>query len=1111
MKQSEPGEEPCNPCDAIVIGSGFAGAVTACRLAEAGQSTYILERGRRFDPKSDFPVYPTPADPNVPSDAPKDGRDTVQPDLTRFFWKFGHGVWDFRDLGDVLVGQAAGFGGGSLIYANAHMRPPAHVFDDRWPFKRADLEPYYDLAAYMLQVKPLPEAHRDLPKKVQLERAATVLHRIQFPDDPIGSQPGPAYLRTVATPLAVKFHANEKSDGQGVCDFGGNCCLGCPQHAKATLDLNYLRRAEGAETPAKVRTLAEVVWIERPEEDRPFTVVYRNHLAGGALVSVYGHHVFLCAGAVNTTELLLRCREAKKLKFPGTGLGSCFHLNQDALAAVFDCAEPQELDRGPTITTSLVYDREPGEREPSARWRMGFTGAAFEPEVGSVIRCASWAIAEVVAPACVTSGAYGAEDDVPVAIGDLVLAKLNGDFVPGEELSIDGKIWGRVGTQPSKIRHWFLIQDGGFPVAFEPALGVFRSPLWLGRNAFREAQRLPRDLGWPTEPTGGDHHDSGFDRPKEPTDDDADHIVEHAAASQRIGYATLPIEALVDLLSAFARRALGFNVPEIAEFGAQRTRERDREEGRGPWRLLPGQLQRAMGQFRNGILDTMALAAEDLVAQFIEDAAASASARLDPGLAAIAGKRAGGLDVARIKDLKLADRAFQLGVQLLWGSQGGLARAISEQLVEKKLLGRGRLVERGVDLLRHVLDYRLGNGRSAMLLSMGLDSTPGTLSLEFPHGSSEGPAFVSKASLRAELPDSVDTPERGVQERILRDIASAWDGELRTDPLWTFFDRRLTVHPQGGCPMGRGPKGVVGGVTDKRGEVHGCPGLFVMDAAAFPGPVGANPSATIAAVAEYKVAKFLERKIGSKHVDTTQGELDDAKNWVDEMPREKLDPLGPSGCVAPGPSSAEPAHRPVGIQFKEKMVGSELGAGDRLIETELTARIDDLARFLGAHARGSAEPVPLVNGFLKVAESEIDIDPTESYMLVMARPASPASAGVVREITYHLVTQDRTFEFDGTKVIHDGPGLDAWEDTTRLEFELREGEKTSHGELRLPASEFLGRQLDSFHVNTDDPTRQAWALASFGKFFFGNLASVYVPELDQLRALGARLIGRGHG
>ena len=35
--------------DAIVIGSGFGGAVAACRLAQAGLTVGVAERGRRYD------------------------------------------------------------------------------------------------------------------------------------------------------------------------------------------------------------------------------------------------------------------------------------------------------------------------------------------------------------------------------------------------------------------------------------------------------------------------------------------------------------------------------------------------------------------------------------------------------------------------------------------------------------------------------------------------------------------------------------------------------------------------------------------------------------------------------------------------------------------------------------------------------------------------------------------------------------------------------------------------------------------------------------------------------------------------------------------------------
>ena len=44
-----------NRYDAIVIGSGFGGAVTGCRLAEQGYRVLILERGRRWSPDHRVP------------------------------------------------------------------------------------------------------------------------------------------------------------------------------------------------------------------------------------------------------------------------------------------------------------------------------------------------------------------------------------------------------------------------------------------------------------------------------------------------------------------------------------------------------------------------------------------------------------------------------------------------------------------------------------------------------------------------------------------------------------------------------------------------------------------------------------------------------------------------------------------------------------------------------------------------------------------------------------------------------------------------------------------------------------------------------------------------
>ena len=101
--------------DAIVIGSGFGGAVTACRLAEAGMSVLVLERGRRWDNRN-FPRR----------------RDDA--------WLWSHqrpelhnGWLDFRSFPGMSVAQAAGVGGGSLIYANVSCEAPPSAFAMGWP------------------------------------------------------------------------------------------------------------------------------------------------------------------------------------------------------------------------------------------------------------------------------------------------------------------------------------------------------------------------------------------------------------------------------------------------------------------------------------------------------------------------------------------------------------------------------------------------------------------------------------------------------------------------------------------------------------------------------------------------------------------------------------------------------------------------------------------------------------------------------------------------------------------------------------------------------------------------------------------------------------------
>ena len=86
----------------------------------------------------------------------------------------------------------------------------------------------------------------------------------------------------------------------------------------------------------------------------------------------------------------------------------------------------------------------------------------------------------------------------------------------------------------------------------------------------------------------------------------------------------------------------------------------------------------------------------------------------------------------------------------------------------------------------------------------------------------------------------------------MSDVAEALGGEL--GDLLLYLGRVITVHALGGCPMGRDARE---GVVDAHGAVFNHPGLYVADGSVMPGPVGPNPSLTIAALADRTADRII--------------------------------------------------------------------------------------------------------------------------------------------------------------------------------------------------------------------------------------------------------------
>ncbi len=157
-------------------------------------------------------------------------------------------------------------------------------------------------------------------------------------------------------------------------------------------------------------------------------------------------------------------------------------------------------------------------------------------------------------------------------------------------------------------------------------------------------------------------------------------------------------------------------------------------------------------------------------------------------------------------------------------------------------LGRTRDSNLSAEIAEFIGDASLTD-TSLPLLCMGRDTPSGTMRID----------DADNLSVDWHMRESTEYVER-VRE-VCRRIAEALGGTYADNPLMR-LRRLVTVHPLGGCPMGRD---IDEGLVDGDGQVFGYPGLYVADGSVMPGPVGPNPALTIAALSN----RFADRVIDS--------------------------------------------------------------------------------------------------------------------------------------------------------------------------------------------------------------------------------------------------------
>ena len=250
---------PRHPFQALIIGSGAGGAMTAQVLASAGMEVMVLEEGRRWA----LSEYGN----NCPEGMRKMYRRRGMTPI----------------MGTVPIGYAEGrcFGGGTEVNSGFWHRTPPEILL-RWKAQ-------YDLdAAYTKDLEP---------HFVWLEKKLNVS---------LYGNEWPASTRIFARGIeAMGWSFQEVPRVVENCESLNFCPNGCPSGAKKSMSRTLLPQAE--QSGAQVLTNCRVKMLIKQKKRITGVLASLLHENGTEeLIRIDAEHVFVCAGATETPALLRR-------------------------------------------------------------------------------------------------------------------------------------------------------------------------------------------------------------------------------------------------------------------------------------------------------------------------------------------------------------------------------------------------------------------------------------------------------------------------------------------------------------------------------------------------------------------------------------------------------------------------------------------------------------------------------------------------------------------------------------------------------------------------------------------------------------------------------------
>ncbi|MBD2533067.1 GMC family oxidoreductase [Nostoc flagelliforme FACHB-838] len=307
--------------EAVVIGSGYGGAVAALRLGQAGIQTLVLERGRRWEIPSQnnqdvFATYRKP-----------DGRAAWLSSTTLF----GDSVDTYTGVLETLREYGAtplcgaGVGGGSLVNNAGVVVPKSrYVFYQVFP-RSIDYDQLLDV--YFNRVRKILE-----PSPIPADVLATKYYESTRLFQQHASRAGFAnYL----IDLAVDWNAvRDEIAGTKVASASiGEIWFGCNSGAKKSLDRNYIPLAEQTKY-VEIMPLCVVTAISQLPNEKLYRVSYNRINTSGKILetkTVTCRYLFLAAGSIGTSKLLVKAKATGKLPKLNDHVGKNWGTNGDTV------------------------------------------------------------------------------------------------------------------------------------------------------------------------------------------------------------------------------------------------------------------------------------------------------------------------------------------------------------------------------------------------------------------------------------------------------------------------------------------------------------------------------------------------------------------------------------------------------------------------------------------------------------------------------------------------------------------------------------------------------------------------------------------------------------